>query len=166
MQYGGIGRYRLVRNVVLGGGGVPNLAQQALLREFQLMLRSELESFNECLECVKERNQRERTPQGYSNPNAISKYGQGTSKEDSLSRVKEQMVPAKTNKPSGESSKNKIEAVPNQSRTSSALSSKGGDTLLVNVSINKLWCFKKMVKLNPRRIRRKSPKYPPTKKKT
>ncbi|KAA3479758.1 Retrovirus-related Pol polyprotein from transposon 17.6 [Gossypium australe] len=52
----------------------------------------------------------------YSNPNATSKWGQGTSKKDLSSRVKEQVVSAKPNKPSGDSSKGKNEAFPNHSR--------------------------------------------------
>ncbi|XP_052481184.1 uncharacterized protein LOC128035478 [Gossypium raimondii] len=50
-----------LRNV---GGGVPDLGQQALLREFQRMLRSELESINERLDRVEGGPTREGTPQG------------------------------------------------------------------------------------------------------
>ncbi|KAK5770462.1 hypothetical protein PVK06_046612 [Gossypium arboreum] len=45
-----------IRNVAPGGVGVPDLGQQTLLREFQRMLWNELESFNECLEPVEERD--------------------------------------------------------------------------------------------------------------
>ncbi|XP_012482972.1 uncharacterized protein LOC105797562 [Gossypium raimondii] len=50
-----------IRNV---GGGVPDLGQQALLREFQRMLRTELESINERLDRVEGGPTREGTPQG------------------------------------------------------------------------------------------------------
>ncbi len=53
------GGRQLIRNVVPGGGGVSDLAQQAMLREFQPILQNEMESFNECLERVEERTQRE-----------------------------------------------------------------------------------------------------------
>ena len=36
-----------IRNIAPGGGGVPDLAQQALLQEIQRMIRGELESINE-----------------------------------------------------------------------------------------------------------------------
>ncbi|XP_040955925.1 uncharacterized protein, partial [Gossypium hirsutum] len=50
-----------IRNV---GGGVPDLGQQALLREFQRMLRTELESINERLDRVEGGPTREGTPEG------------------------------------------------------------------------------------------------------
>ena len=53
-----------VRNVAPGGGGVPDLGQQALLREFQRMLRNEFESINERLDRVEGGPTREGTPQG------------------------------------------------------------------------------------------------------
>ncbi|XP_016740300.2 uncharacterized protein [Gossypium hirsutum] len=53
-----------IRNIAPGAGRVPDLGQQAMLREFQCMLRDELESINKHLDRVEERTQRERTPQG------------------------------------------------------------------------------------------------------
>ncbi|XP_040947385.1 uncharacterized protein [Gossypium hirsutum] len=49
---------------VVGREGVPDLGQQALLREFQRMLRNELESINERLDRVEGGPTREGTPQG------------------------------------------------------------------------------------------------------
>ena len=52
-----------VRNVAPGGGGVPDLTQQAMLREFQRMLREALEPIQEHLEQLDEQVQRGGTPQ-------------------------------------------------------------------------------------------------------
>ena len=52
-----------VRNVAPRGGGVPDLTQQAMLREFQRMLREALEPIQEHLEQLDEQVQRGGTPQ-------------------------------------------------------------------------------------------------------